>query len=97
MIDIPQRVASIRELVAKLDKPVDQVVIEARIVIATESVARELGGWSERVSDPNDVANAITRAKRQTEDGKTCLLEFVTSAETAFSHRGGAAANGPAT
>ena len=43
VIDIPQRVAAIRELVAKLDKPVDQVVIEARIVIATESVARELG------------------------------------------------------
>jgi type IV pilus assembly protein PilQ len=43
VIDIPQRVASIRDLVAKLDKPVDQVVIEARIVIATESVARELG------------------------------------------------------
>lgn len=43
VIDIPQRVAAIRDLVTKLDKPVDQVVIEARIVIATESVARELG------------------------------------------------------
>jgi type IV pilus assembly protein PilQ len=43
VIDIPQRVADIRSLVAKLDKPVDQVVIEARIVIATESVARQLG------------------------------------------------------
>ena len=43
VIDIPQKVAAIRELVAKLDKPVDQVVIEARIVIATETVARELG------------------------------------------------------
>lgn len=43
VIDIPQRVADIRSLVSKLDKPVDQVVIEARIVIATESVARELG------------------------------------------------------
>jgi type IV pilus assembly protein PilQ len=43
VIDIPQKVASIRDLVQKLDKPVDQVVIEARIVIATESVARELG------------------------------------------------------
>ena len=43
VIDIPQRVADIRNLVQKLDKPVDQVVIEARIVIATESVARELG------------------------------------------------------
>jgi thiamine pyrophosphate-dependent acetolactate synthase large subunit-like protein len=54
-------------------------------------VARDLGAWSERVSDPNDVANAILRAKRATEEGKTCLLEFVTSAETAFSHRGGKA------
>ena len=43
VIDIPQRVSAIRDLVQKLDKPVDQVVIEARIVIATESVARELG------------------------------------------------------
>jgi acetolactate synthase I/II/III large subunit len=56
------------------------------------ALARELGGWSERVADPNDVANAILRAKSKTEDGHTCLLEFVTSAETAFSHRGGAAA-----
>ena len=43
VIDIPARVADIQMLVQKLDKPVDQVVIEARIVIATESVARELG------------------------------------------------------
>ena len=54
-------------------------------------VARELGAWSERVSDPGDVAAAILRAKRATEDGRTCLLEFVTSAETSFSHRNGAA------
>lgn len=54
-------------------------------------VAHDLGAWSERVSDPNDVAAAILRAKRATEDGKTCLLEFITSAETAFSHRGGKA------
>jgi len=43
VIDIPDRVANIRDLVSKLDKPVDQVVIEARIVIANENVARELG------------------------------------------------------
>ena len=43
VIDIPQRVANIKDLVQKLDKPVDQVVIEARIVIANENVARELG------------------------------------------------------
>jgi thiamine pyrophosphate-dependent acetolactate synthase large subunit-like protein len=52
------------------------------------SLARDLGGWSERVTDPNEVAAAIQRARRQTEDGRTCLLEFVTGAETAFSRRG---------
>ncbi|MDH5835592.1 type IV pilus secretin PilQ [Luteimonas kalidii] len=43
VIDIPQRVSEIKRLVTMLDKPVDQVVIEARIVIATESFARDLG------------------------------------------------------
>jgi len=52
-------------------------------------VARELGCWTERVDNPNEVANAILRARRATEGGRTCLLEFVTSAETAFSHRNG--------
>ena len=54
-------------------------------------LGRDLGAWSERVSDPNDIANAILRAKRATEDGKTALLEFITSPETAFSHRNGGA------
>ncbi|NLA67716.1 MAG: type IV pilus secretin PilQ [Gammaproteobacteria bacterium] len=43
VIDIPQRVEEIKRLVTTLDKPVDQVVIEARIVIANESFARDLG------------------------------------------------------
>ncbi|MCD9033341.1 type IV pilus secretin PilQ [Luteimonas sp. Y-2-2-4F] len=42
-IDIPARVEEIKRLVSALDKPVDQVVIEARIVIANESFARDLG------------------------------------------------------
>jgi acetolactate synthase-1/2/3 large subunit len=51
------------------------------------NLARDLGGWSERVEDPSQVADAILRARRQTEEGKACLLEFVTSQETAFSRR----------
>lgn len=43
VIDIPQRVSEIKRLVTMLDKPVDQVVIEARIVIANESFARDIG------------------------------------------------------
>jgi acetolactate synthase-1/2/3 large subunit len=54
-------------------------------------LAKDLGAWSERVADPGDIANAILRARRATEDGQTALLEFMTSAETAFSHRNGGA------
>lgn len=41
--DIPKKVAQMKELIRVIDRPVDQVVIEARVVIATESFARELG------------------------------------------------------
>lgn len=41
--DIPKKVAQIKELVRIIDRPVDQVIIEARIVIATETFAREVG------------------------------------------------------
>ncbi|MBA3929280.1 type IV pilus assembly protein PilQ [Pseudoxanthomonas japonensis] len=41
--DIPKRVARMRELISMIDKPVDQVLIEGRIVIATDTFARDLG------------------------------------------------------
>ncbi|MGV8941984.1 MAG: type IV pilus secretin PilQ, partial [Lysobacter sp.] len=41
--DTPKKVAEMKELIAVIDRPVDQVVIEARVVIATESFSRELG------------------------------------------------------
>ncbi|PKP99276.1 MAG: hypothetical protein CVT74_08350 [Alphaproteobacteria bacterium HGW-Alphaproteobacteria-13] len=52
-------------------------------------IARDLGGWSERVEDPEDVGNAILRARRATENGRAALLEIITSAETDFSFRRG--------
>ena len=63
VIDIPQRVTEIRRLVTMLDKPVDQVVIEARIVIAQESFARDLGarfgvyGSKDRVLTSGSIAS----------------------------------------
>ena len=41
--DIPKKVAQMRELIAMIDRPVDQVLIEGRIVIATDTFARDLG------------------------------------------------------
>ena len=41
--DIPKKLAEVRDLVKLLDRPVDQVLIEGRIVIANEDFARDLG------------------------------------------------------
>lgn len=63
VIDIPARVGEIRRLVSQLDKPVDQVLIEAKIVIATEDFARELGakfginGYKDNVTYGNSITN----------------------------------------
>ena len=50
-------------------------------------MARAMGGWSERVEDPAEIAPALLRAKRATEDGRAALLEFITCEEIDFSHR----------
>ncbi|MFY8060502.1 MAG: type IV pilus secretin PilQ [Arenimonas sp.] len=43
LIDIPKKVAEVKQLLLTLDRAVDQVMIEARIVVAGDSFARELG------------------------------------------------------
>src|SRR5580698_2890386 len=55
------------------------------------AIARDLGGHGERIEDPAQIGPAILRARRVNENGRAALLEFITSAETAFSHRRGAA------
>lgn len=49
-------------------------------------MARAMGGWSERVEDPEDVGPALERARAATEDGNAALLEFATSSEMAKSN-----------
>ncbi|MCB1553419.1 MAG: type IV pilus secretin PilQ [Xanthomonadales bacterium] len=41
--DSAEKIQEIKKLIALLDRPVDQVLIESKIVIATQSFARELG------------------------------------------------------
>lgn len=48
-------------------------------------LAKSLGGWSERVEEPNAIVPALQRAYKTTLDGKAALLEFVTSREIAYS------------
>src|SRR5437870_9599404 len=48
-------------------------------------LARSLGGWSERVEDPNEIVPALKRAHKVTENGRAALLEFLTSREINYS------------
>ena len=50
-------------------------------------MAAAMGGWSERVADPSDIASAIRRARETTENGRAALLEFVTGEELEFSYK----------
>src|SRR5919198_2387781 len=50
-------------------------------------LGRALGGYSERVERPDEIARAIERARRATEDGRAALPEFITGEEITFSHR----------
>ena len=49
-------------------------------------IAKAMGGWSERVVNPEEIKNAIGRARKATEDGRAALLEFVTAEEHTVSH-----------
>jgi type IV pilus assembly protein PilQ len=89
VIDIPQRVAAIKHLVQTLDKPVDQVVIEARIVVANESFARELGakfgitGTQDHAFYSNSIDNNI---KNQNEVVKSDLANFTAQQQYNSAH-----------
>ncbi len=50
-------------------------------------MAKAMGGYSERVEKPSEIGPAIRRARKATQDGQAALLEFITCAETAASHR----------
>jgi acetolactate synthase I/II/III large subunit len=53
--------------------------------------ARALGGYSERVTDPNQVAHALVNGIAATKAGKPVLLEFITTPDKVYSRpqRGG--------
>ena len=48
-------------------------------------LAQSLGGWSERVEEPNQIVPALKRAHRVTQDGRAALLEFITNREIHYS------------
>ncbi|MCY3907380.1 MAG: thiamine pyrophosphate-requiring protein [Anaerolineaceae bacterium] len=49
-------------------------------------MARAMGGYAERVEEPEEVGAALRRAKGATEAGQAALLEIITSEEITFSN-----------
>jgi type IV pilus assembly protein PilQ len=84
--DTPEKVQEIRQLVAVLDKPVQQVLIEARIVIATDNFARDLGAklgldaWGKSggqtvytaptTTDITDLNNSLAKQQQAVQQGQ---------------------------
>jgi type IV pilus assembly protein PilQ len=61
--DSPEKIKEVKALIALLDRPVDQVLIEARIVIASESFRHELGArFGVSGADEDGSGNIITTA-----------------------------------
>lgn len=52
------------------------------------AMARSLGLYAERVTDPGDITGALERGIAQTEAGRPALLEFITSREIRISTPG---------
>jgi thiamine pyrophosphate-dependent acetolactate synthase large subunit-like protein len=48
-------------------------------------VAEGLGGYSEKVTQPDEIVPALKRAKESVDSGKAALLEFITAEEGQFS------------
>lgn len=59
--DNPQKIKELRDLIAVLDKPVQQVLIESRIVVATDDFTRELGvKWGVQATHTTSGGNVIS-------------------------------------
>ena len=49
-------------------------------------IARSLGGWSEVIDDPEDIASSLLRAKEKYQEGTSVLLQFNTSKDQNFAN-----------
>jgi thiamine pyrophosphate-dependent acetolactate synthase large subunit-like protein len=47
--------------------------------------ARAMGGYGERITEPDQILHALVQGIRATQEGKPVLLEFITAREKTFS------------
>ncbi len=75
--DTPDKIKEIRELVVLLDRPVQQVLIESRIVIATDNFAKELGarfGVSGGYENKNGIVTTTSGSSNGTDEMNNVIL-----------------------
>jgi type IV pilus assembly protein PilQ len=78
--DNPEKIRQLRELIAVLDKPVQQVLIESRIVVATDTFTRELGakfgvqGRKQNISSLGNLHNTVSTGGTDLGNGTTSGL-----------------------
>jgi type IV pilus assembly protein PilQ len=76
--DIPQRLEDIRKVIAQVDKAVTQVLIEARIVEATDKFSRTLGARLGYNNPTGDVGKVFGTSQRFTAGGSLNDTGFTT-------------------
>ena len=80
--DTPSKIQEVRELLARLDVPARQVMIEARVVVATDGWSRDLGarlGFEAKKSNLGSVdGRQISLAGRPSYDGAGTTNEYAT-------------------
>ena len=100
--DTPEKVQEIRQLVSVLDKPVQQVLIEARIVIATDNFTRELGAklglntWG-RSGRQRVIASDTTNDVTALNNSVNSMEQSTTPSQTGITFPGGLNVNLPST
>jgi len=72
--ETPDKIRELRELIGVLDRPVQQVLIESRIVVATDDFTRELGvKWGVQALHTTSGGNVITTAPQGGANGAGSL------------------------
>ncbi len=72
--DTPDKIKQLRDLIAVLDKPVQQVLIESRIVVATDDFTRELGvKWGVQANHATRGGNVISTSPNGGDAGSLAI------------------------
>jgi type IV pilus assembly protein PilQ len=74
--DTPEKIKQLRELIAVLDKPVQQVLIESRLVVATDNFTRDLGAKFGISGKKTNSGNVISTGGQDNGTGTASGLNF---------------------